>query len=174
MTIKVGINGFGRMGRLTLRAAWDNPELSIVHVNDPAGEAFTFAHLLEFDSVHGRWPKQIVTDKNSIFIDEQKVSFTQNTEISETDWSNCDIVIEASGKFKTKAALQDYLDIGVKRIVVTAPVKDEGILNIVRGVNEHLFDPGKHPIVTAASCTTNCLAPVVKVIHETLGIEHGP
>src|SRR5690606_10211750 len=93
--------------------------------------------------------------------------------IAETDWSGCDVVIEASGKMKTKALLQSYLDQGVKRVVVTAPVKEEGVLNVVMGVNHQFYDKTQHPIVTAASCTTNCLAPVVKVIHEKLGIVHG-
>ena len=103
----------------------------------------------------------------------KRISCSQNKTISETDWSACDIVIEASGKMKTKALLQTYLDQGVKRVVVTAPVKEEGVLNVVMGVNQDLYDKSQHPIVTAASCTTNCLAPVVKVIHENLGIVHG-
>ncbi|MGY0565567.1 MAG: ArsJ-associated glyceraldehyde-3-phosphate dehydrogenase, partial [Paraglaciecola chathamensis] len=105
--------------------------------------------------------------------DGKRIHCTQNKAIDDTDWSNCDVVIEASGKMKSKAALQAYLDQGVKRVVVTAPVKEEGVLNVVMGVNHHLYDKSKHSIVTAASCTTNCLAPVVKVIHETLGIVHG-
>jgi glyceraldehyde 3-phosphate dehydrogenase len=98
---------------------------------------------------------------------------TQNLSIAETDWSQCDVVIEASGVMKTKALLQAYLDQGVKRVVVTAPVKEDGVLNIVMGVNDQDYNPSQHPIVTAASCTTNCLAPVVKVLHESIGIKHG-
>ena len=175
MTIKVGINGFGRMGRLTLRAAFDWDGIEFIHVNDPAGNAETFAHLLTFDSVHGRWHHNAdaKSDGDSIVIDGRKIGFTRNETISETNWSGCDIVIEASGKMKTKAVLQSYLDQGVQRVVVTAPVKEEGVLNIVMGVNQQLYDPSIHPIVTAASCTTNCLGPVVKVLHENLGIVHG-
>ncbi|MDG1234117.1 MAG: ArsJ-associated glyceraldehyde-3-phosphate dehydrogenase [Pseudomonadales bacterium] len=173
MTIKVGINGFGRMGRLILRAAFDWDGFEFVHVNDPAGDAGTFAHLLTFDSVHGRWHHDANAESDSIVIDGCKVGFTRNETISETDWSGCDIVIEASGKMKTKALLESYLDQGVQRVVVTAPVKEEGVLNVVMGVNQHLYDPSIHPIVTAASCTTNCLGPVVKVLHENLGIVHG-
>jgi glyceraldehyde 3-phosphate dehydrogenase len=98
---------------------------------------------------------------------------TANNSSADTDWSGCDLVIEASGKMKTVDVLQAYLEQGVKRVVVCAPVKEQGALNIVMGVNQHLFDPAQHRIVTAASCTTNCLAPVVKVIHENLGIRHG-
>ncbi|MEH6670083.1 ArsJ-associated glyceraldehyde-3-phosphate dehydrogenase [Halopseudomonas sp.] len=173
MTIKVGINGFGRIGRLALRAAWDWPELEFVQINDPAGDAATHAHLLNFDSVHGRWNHEAGHGTDSILIEGRTVRLTANKAIADTDWSGCDLVIEASGKMKTVAALQAYLDQGVKRVVVSAPVKEAGALNVVLGVNEHLFDPAQHRIVTAASCTTNCLAPVVKVIHENLGIRHG-
>lgn len=173
MTIKVGINGFGRMGRLTLRAAWGWPELEFVQINDPAGNAETLAHLLNFDSVHGRWGHEASAEGEVITIDGNAIRCTANKKIGDTDWSGCDLVIEASGVMKTTELLQAYLDQGVKRVVVTAPVKEEGILNIVMGVNHQLYDPAKYPIVTAASCTTNCLAPVVKVIHEKLGIRHG-
>ncbi|TNE77149.1 MAG: type I glyceraldehyde-3-phosphate dehydrogenase, partial [Gammaproteobacteria bacterium] len=173
MTIKVGINGFGRMGRLALRAAWDWEELDFVQINDPAGDASTLSHLLTFDSVHGRWHHEATADGNDMLIDNQRIHCTQNKAIADSDWSGCDLVIEASGKMKSSQVLQAYLDQGVKRVVVTAPVKEEGVLNVVMGVNQHLYDRSRHPIVTAASCTTNCLAPVVKVIHEQLGIRHG-
>lgn len=173
MTIKIGINGFGRMGRLALRAAWDWDDVEFVQINDPAGDAPTLAHLLEFDSVHGRWRYDVASDAQSISIAGRTIRVTANKAIGDTDWSHCDLVIEASGVMKTKALLQAYLDQGVKRVVVTAPVKEEGVLNVVMGVNQHLYDPSVHPIVTAASCTTNCLAPVVKVIHEQIGIKHG-
>ncbi|SDI18960.1 ArsJ-associated glyceraldehyde-3-phosphate dehydrogenase [Pseudomonas panipatensis] len=173
MSIKVGINGFGRIGRLALRAAWAWPELEFVRINDPAGDAATHAHLLNFDSVHGRWAHEASAEGESLVIDGKRIAVTANKAIAESDWSDCDLVIESSGKMKTVAALQAYLDQGVKRVVVSAPVKEAGALNVVMGVNQHLFDPARHRIVTAASCTTNCLAPVVKVIHEALGIRHG-
>ncbi|MFC3149408.1 ArsJ-associated glyceraldehyde-3-phosphate dehydrogenase [Litoribrevibacter euphylliae] len=173
MAIKVGINGFGRMGRLAFRAAWDWPELEFVHINDPAGDAKTLAHLTNFDSVHGRWTYQAQATEQGLEINGQTISCSRNTRIEDTDWSGCDIVIEASGKMKSKALLQSYLDQGVTRVVVTAPVKEDGVLDIVLGVNDHLYDPNLYSIVSAASCTTNCLAPVVKVIHENLGIKHG-
>ncbi len=173
MTIRTGINGFGRMGRLTLRAAWGNPDIAFVRINDPGGDAATFAHLLNFDSVHGRWEREAVADGDAIAIDGVRIPLVRNREIAATDWSDCDVVIEASGKFRKPDLLQPYLDQGVKRVVVTAPVKSEGALDVVMGVNHHRFDPATHRIVSAASCTTNCLAPVVKVIHEALGIRHG-
>jgi len=173
MPIQVGINGFGRIGRLALRAAFDWPEFNFVRINDPAGDAATFAHLLNFDSVHGRWQHQANHSDNSLLINGKAIAFSQHKSIADTDWSGCDIVIDCSGKMKTKSLLQAYLDQGVKRVVVSAPVKEAGVLNVVMGVNQHLFEPSQHRIVTAASCTTNCLAPVVKVIHQQLGIKHG-
>jgi glyceraldehyde 3-phosphate dehydrogenase len=173
MSIRVGINGFGRIGRLALRAAWDWPDFEFVHINDPGGDAATLAHLLTFDSVHGRWQHEARAQDDNILINGKAIKVSRNTRIEDTDWSGCDLVIEASGKMKTVQVLQGYLAQGVKRVVVTAPVKESGVLNVVMGVNDHLYDPAVHPIVTAASCTTNCLAPVVKVIHESLGIRHG-
>jgi glyceraldehyde 3-phosphate dehydrogenase len=171
--LKVGINGFGRIGRLALRAAWDWPEMEFVAINDPGADAGTLAHLLNFDSVHGRWAHEAESDGTGIVIGVQRIRVTHNKTIAETDWSGCDLVIEASGKMKKVDVLNAYLKQGVKRVVVTAPVKEKGAKNIVVGVNEHTFDPATDRIVTAASCTTNCLAPVVKVIHESLGIKHG-
>ncbi|MBU2926504.1 ArsJ-associated glyceraldehyde-3-phosphate dehydrogenase [Colwellia sp. 1_MG-2023] len=177
MTLKIGINGFGRMGRLSMRAAFDWDDVEIVHINDPAGDAATLAHLMTFDSVHGRWCHEATSKKTvngeEMIINGKAIPCTQNKMTQETDWSKCDVVIEASGKIKTKALLQAYLDQGVKRVVVTAPVKEEGVLNVVMGVNDHLYNKEIHSIVTAASCTTNCIAPVVKVIHEKIGIKHG-
>lgn len=171
--IKLGINGFGRIGRLALRASFDWPEFEFVQINDPAGDAATFAHLLNFDSVHGRWQHQAEAQGNTVVIQGKSIAVTHNKAINDTDWSGCDLVIECSGKMKSTELLQAYLEQGVKRVVVSAPVKEAGVLNVVMGVNHQLFDAAKHKIVTAASCTTNCLAPVVKVIHEKLGIKHG-
>ncbi len=176
MTIKIGINGFGRIGRLVLRAAYSWPSLDgieFVQINDPSGDAETMAHLLNFDSVHGRFNYNAAAEQNNLIIADQHIRYSQNDELAATDWSNCDVVLEASGKFKKSQQLQTYLDQGVKRVVVSAPVKEPGVLNVVMGVNDHLYDPVQHNIVTAASCTTNCLAPAVKVIHEQLGIKHG-
>ena len=171
--IKIGINGFGRIGRLALRASWQWPEFEFVQINDPAGDAATFAHLVKFDSVQGQWAPDTGAEQNAIYIDGTAIKFTRNKSIAETDWSGCDVVIEASGKMREVNLLQAYLEQGVKRVVVSAPVKEPGVLNVVMGVNHQLFDPAQHRLITAASCTTNCLAPVVKVIHEQLGIKHG-
>ncbi|MFN3579223.1 MAG: ArsJ-associated glyceraldehyde-3-phosphate dehydrogenase [Pseudomonas sp.] len=173
MTIKVGINGFGRIGKLLVRAAWDWPELEFVQINDPAGDVATHAHLLNFDSVHGRWQHEAGHADGNLTVGDKRIKLTQNKAIADTDWSACDLVIESSGVNKTVKVLQAYLDQGVKRVVVSAPVKEPEALNVVMGVNQHLFDPVRHKIVTAASCTTNCLAPVVKIVHEKLGIKHG-
>ncbi|WP_432823538.1 ArsJ-associated glyceraldehyde-3-phosphate dehydrogenase [Trichloromonas sp.] len=174
MSIRIGINGFGRMGRLALRAAWDWPEFEIVHINEVKGGAETAAHLLEFDSVHGRWPRQLSAEESAIEIDGRRVGYSEFKAPGEVPWDEhgVDIVIEASGKFRTPQLLQPYFDRGVKKVIVAAPVK-EGALNIVMGVNDQLYDPAKHHLLTAASCTTNCLAPVVRVLHEKIGIEHG-
>ncbi|OEE61762.1 type I glyceraldehyde-3-phosphate dehydrogenase [Enterovibrio norvegicus FF-33] len=173
MTIKIGINGFGRMGRLSFRAAFDQSDVEFVAINDPAGDAATLAHLANFDSVHGRWHHEAKAQDNQIIVGDTVIQCSQNRAIGDTDWSGCDLVIEASGQMKTKALLNTYLEQGVKRVVVTAPVKEDGVLNVVMGVNHDQYVPDDHRIVTAASCTTNCLAPVVKVIHEQLGIVHG-
>ncbi|OEE75435.1 type I glyceraldehyde-3-phosphate dehydrogenase [Enterovibrio norvegicus FF-162] len=173
MTIKIGINGFGRMGRLSFRAAFDQSDVEFVAINDPAGDAATLAHLANFDSVHGRWHHEAKAQGNQIIVGDTVIQCSQNRAIGDTDWSGCDLVIEASGQMKTKALLNAYLEQGVKRVVVTAPVKEDGVLNVVMGVNHDQYVPDDHRIVTAASCTTNCLAPVVKVIHEQLGIVHG-
>ncbi|EGQ9499999.1 ArsJ-associated glyceraldehyde-3-phosphate dehydrogenase [Vibrio cholerae] len=170
MAIKVGINGFGRIGRLALRASFDWPEIEFVQINDVAGDAATLAHLLEFDSVQGRWHHAVSCEAYAILINGKRIRATQEKAIDAVDWSGCDVVIEATGKHRKGEFLNQYLAQGVKRVVVSAPVKEEGIANIVVGVNDHIFNPEQHRIVTAASCTTNCIAPVVKVIHEKLGI----
>ncbi|EGR0580378.1 ArsJ-associated glyceraldehyde-3-phosphate dehydrogenase [Vibrio cholerae] len=170
MAIKVGINGFGRIGRLALRASFDWPEIEFVQINDVAGDAATLAHLLEFDSVQGRWHHAVGSEADAILINGKRIRTTQEKSIDAVDWSGCDVVIEATGKHRKGEFLNKYLAQGVKRVVVSAPVKEEGIANIVVGVNDHIFNPEQHRIVTAASCTTNCIAPVVKVIHEKLGI----
>lgn len=172
---RIGINGFGRMGRLAFRAVWDCPDVSIVHVNEIKGGAATAAHLLEFDSVHGRWTRPTTVAADHFTVDGRKVTFTEDPKPGAVPWEagGVDIVLECSGKLITTDALEPYFERGVRKVVVAAPVKTKGALNIVMGVNDHLYSPGEHHIVTAASCTTNCLAPVVKVIYEGLGIRHG-
>jgi glyceraldehyde 3-phosphate dehydrogenase len=174
MSIRIGINGFGRMGRLALRAAWDWPDYEIVHINEVKGGPETAAHLLEFDSVHGRWRRDIKSEADAIVIDGKRISFSDEKAVGYVPWKKhgVDIVIEASGKFREPGFFQLCFEMGVKKVIVAAPVKQDA-LNIVMGVNDHLYEPDKHRLLTAASCTTNCLAPVVKVLHEKIGIEHG-
>lgn len=174
MSIRVGINGFGRMGRLLLRAAWDYPEFEFVHINEVGCNAEISAHLLEFDSLHGRWQKPISASESHIRVCDEEISYSQNRGIGASPWQDnkIDIVFECSGEFRTKESLDSYFKQGVKKVIVAAPVKEHA-LNIVMGINDHLYEVDKHHIVTAASCTTNCLAPIVKVIHEGLGIRHG-
>jgi glyceraldehyde 3-phosphate dehydrogenase len=172
---RIGINGFGRMGRLSLRAAMDRTDakdLTFTRINEIACDAAGSAHLLQFDSVHGRWDRGCGGTGDQITIDGQTLAYSQHKAIAEADWSDCDVVIEATGKHhKQPELLQGYLEQGVKKIVVAAPT--QGALDIVFGVNHDRYDPAEHRIVTAASCTTNCLAPVVKVMHEQVGIVHG-
>ncbi len=174
MAIRIGINGFGRMGRLALRAGWDFPEIEFVHLNETGGDGVVSAHLIEFDSVHGRWSRDISGTADKVTIAGKTLGHTSEKDFSKVPWGDfgVDIVLEASGKFRTQEQLEAYFEAGVKKVIVAAPVK-EGALNIVMGVNDHLYDPARHHLLTAASCTTNCLAPVVKVIHENLGIRHG-
>lgn len=173
MKIKVGINGFGRMGRLGFRAGFDHSAYEIIKINEPKGTAETAAHLLEFDTVHGRWKREISHGAAHIAVDGKKIALSHESSLEKTDWSECDIVIEASGAYRTNATLQPYFDQGVKKVVVACPVKEDDVLNVVMGCNDHLYDAKKFRIVTAASCTTNCIAPVIKVIHESLGIKRG-
>ena len=174
MTKRIAINGFGRIGRLALRAAWASPDFEIVHINEIAGDATTAAHLLKFDSQHGTWQPDVTSSNNEIHIDDRSVSYSENMDITATPWSDLgiDIVVDCTGTFKTSSALQPYFDGNIQKVVVSAPVKD-GPLNIVMGVNDHLYQSDTHHLVTAASCTTNCIAPVIKVIHEEFGIRHG-
>ncbi|MGE0421613.1 MAG: ArsJ-associated glyceraldehyde-3-phosphate dehydrogenase [Reyranellaceae bacterium] len=185
--MRVGIKGMGRMGRLALRAAFggvarpaDDPRaanrLDVVHVNEIKGGAAATAHLLEFDSIHGRWHAAFgVEDDSAIRIDNRRLGFSAVAEPGAVKWGDlgCDIVLECTGKFLTPDALQGYFARGVKRVIVAAPVKHDSALNVVVGVNDGLYEPARHRLLTAASCTTNCLAPVVKVVHEAIGIVHG-
>jgi glyceraldehyde 3-phosphate dehydrogenase len=185
--MKVGINGMGRVGRLALRAAFgaiDRPDqdpragnrLEVTHLNEIKGGAAATAHLVSFDSVQGRWKADIAAEgEDAIRIEGQRLSFSEHATAAEIPWGELgvDLVIECTGKFLTPETLQGHLDRGAKRVIVAAPVKAGGVLNIVVGVNDHLYAPQRDHIVTAASCTTNCLAPVVKVVHEAIGIRHG-
>ncbi|MCT0207718.1 ArsJ-associated glyceraldehyde-3-phosphate dehydrogenase [Synechococcus sp. CS-1332] len=178
--MKIGINGFGRIGRLVFRALWGRPGIELVHVNDNAGDAATAAHLLEFDSVHGRWSRPAVADGDGFTVDETRVGWSRQSDPAQVPWqaAGVELVLECSGKFKTPETLAPYLQqAGVRRVIVACPVKGEldgiEIPNIVFGINHGTYRPERHRILTAASCTTNCLAPVVQVVQQSFGIRHG-
>jgi glyceraldehyde 3-phosphate dehydrogenase len=184
--MRVGINGMGRIGRLALRAALgaaqrgdDDPRrgnrLEVVHLNEIKGGAAATTHLLEFDSIQGRWRNSFAAGGDHIVIGSRRLGFSEHTSPADIPWNDVgvDLVLECTGKFLDRKTLEGHLVRGAKRVIVAAPVKVDGVLNIVVGVNDHLYEPTNHEIVTAASCTTNCLAPVVKVLHEAIGIRHG-
>ncbi len=160
------------MGRLGLRAGWNMPEFEIIRVNETATDAVGSAHLLKFDSVHGVWDVETSAEDGEMIVDGNLLSYSSHSAIGDSDWSACDIVIEATGKHHKKPhSLNAYFEQGVKKVIVAAPT--EGALNVVYGINDNQYDPTEHHLLTAASCTTNCLAPVVKVMHEKIGILHG-
>lgn len=166
------LNGLGRMGKLALKPLLER-KAEIAWINDAVGDPAMHAHLLEFDTVHGRWNADIASDDQSVTIDGIRLPVHAERDPAKLPFDGVDVVIDCTGVFKTEAALAPYFEAGVKKVVVSAPVKDGNAANIVYGVNHDTYDAQAHRIVTAASCTTNCLAPVVKVIHEGLGIRHG-
>jgi glyceraldehyde 3-phosphate dehydrogenase len=173
---RIALNGLGRMGKLALRDLIDNGAGGeIVLINDLAGTPEQHALLLEFDSVHGRWPVEASFDAESLTLNGQTIRVTREKRIEDLPLQEMgiDVVIDCTGVFKTAEKIAPYYAAGVKKVVVSAPVKDGGALNLVYGINHTDYDPAQHNLVTAASCTTNCLAPVVKVVHENLGIKHG-
>jgi glyceraldehyde 3-phosphate dehydrogenase len=172
---RIALNGLGRIGKLALRDLIDTGAGGeIVLLNDPVGDAEQHALLMEFDSVHGRWRTPVRHEAGTLVLGGQRLRLTHERTIEALPLAELgvDLVIDCTGVFKTAAKVASYYAAGVKKVVVSAPVKDGGALNLVYGVNHHLYD-GSQALVTAASCTTNCLAPVVKVIHESLGIRHG-
>ncbi len=173
---RIAINGFGRMGKLALRdLVATGASGEIVLLNEPFGDIEQHALLLEFDSVHGRFDTEISIDADKINVGRHSIRLTRERDLAKLPLSELgvDLVVDCSGKFKSRDALTPYYEAGVKKVVVSAPVKEDAALNLVYGVNHHLYVPEQHDLITAASCTTNCLAPVVKVIHEEIGIRHG-
>ena len=166
------INGMGRMGKLALKPLLARGA-KVAFLNDKLGDAAMHAHLLEFDTVHGRWDAEFASDADSLTINGVRIPVLNETSLENLPLDGVDVVIDCTGYFKTEARLQPYFDAGVKKVVVSAPVKDGNAANIVYGVNDDTYDPEVHRIVTAASCTTNCFAPVVKVLQENIGIKHG-
>eukprot|EP00521_Asterionellopsis_glacialis_P006630 CAMPEP_0195284020 /NCGR_PEP_ID=MMETSP0707-20130614/2382_1 /TAXON_ID=33640 /ORGANISM="Asterionellopsis glacialis, Strain CCMP134" /LENGTH=351 /DNA_ID=CAMNT_0040343313 /DNA_START=72 /DNA_END=1127 /DNA_ORIENTATION=+ len=175
MPVKCAVNGFGRIGRLCFRYAWEDPTLEIVHVNDVCS-CESAAYLVKYDSVHGTWDKEIeaAEDGKSFTVGDKTLTFSQEADFTKVDFAamGVEMVMECTGKFLKVNTLNPYFDMGVKQVVVSAPVKEEGALNVVLGCNNHLLSKDTK-LVTNASCTTNCLAPVVKVIKENFGIKHG-
>ena len=172
---RIAINGLGRIGKLVLRDLIDNGAGGdIVLINDPHSTVEQLSLLMEFDSVHGRWGKNISWKNNTLVLDDKKVKVShqkiiQALALKEND---IDLVVDCTGQFKTGPKIAPYFSAGVKKVIISAPVKDKDALNLVYGINHDLYN-GSRNLITAASCTTNCLAPIVKVIHENLGIKHG-
>jgi glyceraldehyde 3-phosphate dehydrogenase len=160
------------MGRLALRAGWNHSDLDFVRINEINGGPAVAAHLLEFDSVQGRWPLRIEASENAVLVDGRPIGFTDYSSPGEIPVDEIDVVVECTGKFRTLESLEPLFKKGVPKIIVAAPVKKDA-LNIVLGVNDDIYQPEQHHLLTAASCTTNCLAPIVKVIHEKIGVRHG-
>ena len=166
------LNGLGRVGKLALKPLLERGA-QIAWINDAVGDTEMQAHLLEFDTVHGRWQADFSHDADSVTINGTRIPFIGKRDLKDLPLDGVDVVIDCTGVFKTEAKIAPYFDAGVKKVVVSAPVKDGNAANIVYGVNHDTYDADEHRIVTSASCTTNCLAPVVKEIHENLGIKHG-
>lgn len=173
--MRVGINGFGRMGRLATRAAWAREDFELVAVNEPFADASTSALLLEFDSVQGRWTEAVNSQgEDTLSIADESIAYTRTTDPAQLDWAahGVELVLECSGQFRQPPLLAPHLQPGVEAVLVSAPVGGD-IPDIVVGVNHDAYDLAAHPILTAASCTTNCLAPIVRVLHDAIGITRG-
>ncbi|WP_394228181.1 ArsJ-associated glyceraldehyde-3-phosphate dehydrogenase [Pseudoalteromonas spongiae] len=172
--MKIAINGFGRMGKLLARIVLAEGNHQLVYINDPAATNEAIAHLLAFDSVQGRFKdNEIHADDSHLYVAEQKISLLHESKLTDLPVDNIDLLIDCSGLYRKSELFQPLLDKGLARVLVSCPVKDEGAINLVYGVNHDLYQADKHKVVTAASCTTNCLAPVVKVLKETVGIKRG-
>src|SRR5262249_16042426 len=169
MGVRVGVNGFGRIGRVFFRAALQAPELEVVAVNDLA-DAKTLAHLLKYDSVHGIVDAEVTHKGEAIFVNGREVRVCSAKDPATLPWGG--IVVEPTGGFRDKATTTKHLQAGAKKVVITAPAKDPDI-TVVLGVNEQKYDPVKHELVSNASCTTNCLATVAKVLLDNFGIKRG-
>ena len=170
----IAINGLGRIGKLAVRALHDAGLLDrIVLINEPVSSTEQLAHLLEFDTVHGRWSADIGFEEHCLTIDNHRIAATRSAAIDALPLSNVDLVIDCSGAHRTIDALQPYFESGIQKVLVSGPVKDTEALNIVYGINHHEYRPDRHHVVTAASCTTNCIAPVIKALHDAIGIMHG-
>ena len=169
---KIAINGIGRIGKLVLKLLISN-DYKVTYLNELNGNPSSLLHSLEFDSIHGKWDASFKLDNEKISINKKIIQSTFSKNIENLDLNNIDILIDCTGAHNNSSDLKKYFDKGVKKVVVSAPVNEENIANIAYGVNQNIYNPNKHNIITAASCTTNCIAPIIKVIHENIGIVHG-
>lgn len=172
--LRIAINGFGRIGRVLTRIIWDNPNFELVAINSRSG-ADIYAHLLKYDSIYGPWEKEVsFADNNALIINGKRIILYHENEMERAPWiaHDIDVVVESTGVFRNRASSQKHLEQGAKYVVVSAPAKQEDI-TMIYGINHEQFDPDRHKIISAASCTTTCLAPVVKVLHKAYGIKHG-
>jgi glyceraldehyde 3-phosphate dehydrogenase len=170
--INIAINGIGRIGKIATRLLLQN-SYKVIYLNEMNGDTISLIHSLEFDSIHGKWDCNFQADKNFVKINNETIKTSFSNDIDNLDLEKIDIVIDCTGANKNTSVLQKYFNKGVKKVIVSAPINDNDIVNIAYGVNHNIYKPEKHNIITAASCTTNCIAPVIKVLHEKIGINHG-
>lgn len=173
MTVRVGISGLGRIGRMTLRAAMANPEIEVVAINATT-DAATLAHLLKYDSVQGKWAAEVAGSGNDLFIDGRRIEVLSKRIPLHLPWGELgvDVVLEATGKFTERNTAAQHLEAGAKKVIISTAAKSDD-LTVVYGVNHHLYDPDQHDVISGASCTTNCLAPIALVLQEQFGIVEG-
>ena len=169
---KIAINGIGRIGKLVLKLLLQN-NYDIKYLNEINGDTKSLIHSLEFDSIHGKWDCCFVLQNDTIKINNKEIKTTFFSNIEDLDLDDIDLVIDCTGKYKNTLKLQKYFDKGIKKIIVSAPINEDNVVNIAYGVNHNIYKPKEHNIITGASCTTNCIAPIIKVLHENIGINHG-
>ena len=174
MTTRIGINGFGRIGRSFVKTVTDDSDLEVVAVNDVTSTS-TLAHLLRYDSTYGRFGHEVSHDDSALFIDGQRITVTAERDPAKLDWAGhgVDIVIESTGKFRTRDDAAYHLKAGARKVLISAPAKGDIDATIVMGVNDDIYDPAQHDVISNASCTTNCVAPMVKVLEESFGLVKG-
>ena len=168
----LAVNGIGRIGKLVVKLLVQN-QYNLTHLNEINGNTNSLIHSIEFDSIHGKWQANIEEGKDQIKIDGKSIKATFVENINDLSLDDVDIMIDCTGVHKSSSKLQKYFDKGVKKVIVSAPINEDNILNIAYGVNHNIYKPEKHNIITGASCTTNCIAPIIKVLHENIGINHG-
>ena len=168
----LAVNGIGRIGKLVVKLLVQN-QYNLTHLNEINGNTNSLIHSIEFDSIHGKWQANIEEGKDQIKIDGKSIKATFVENINDLSLDDVDIMIDCTGVHKSSSKLQKYFDKGVKKVIVSAPINEDNIVNIAYGVNHNIYKPEKHNIITGASCTTNCIAPIIKVLHENIGLNHG-